>query len=91
MHMAYIVRIKGRVTGVGFRYATYCEAKRLASLSGYVRNILEGEVEVFVQGADAEVKTFLSWLREGPSYARVDKLMLNEVPWKNNISSFQIT
>jgi acylphosphatase len=51
----------GRVQGVGFRYTT----QRLAGqfqVTGYVKNLLDGQVELLVEGDDAEVKRFLEAL-----------------------------
>ena len=40
---------KGRVQGVGFRYFCYTEANKM-NLTGYVRNLYDGNVEMEVQG-----------------------------------------
>ena len=48
MEIAYKVSIRGRVTGVGFRYSTFIKSSEFTSLKGYVRNVTYGEVEVFV-------------------------------------------
>jgi acylphosphatase len=54
----------GRVQGVGFRYAT----RRLAAgfeVSGWVRNLPDGRVELLVVAADAgEAESFLTELQE---------------------------
>lgn len=39
----------GRVQGVGFRYRA-CRAARLLDLTGYVRNLDDGSVELEIQG-----------------------------------------
>jgi acylphosphatase len=56
-----LVRYKGRVQGVGFRYAT----QRLAQgcdVAGYVRNLPNGDVELVAQGAPDQVTAFLDAL-----------------------------
>lgn len=68
---AYRVVVEGRVTGVGFRYATVREASRYADLRGYVRNVTSRQVECVVQGRSEDVNAMVSWLRHGPSSARV--------------------
>jgi len=73
METAYKVSIKGRVTGVGFRYSTLIKSAEFPSLKGYVSNVAYGEVEVFVQGDEKEVEQMLAWLKEGPRFSRVDQ------------------
>ena len=61
MRVCKLVYYTGRVQGVGFRYA----AQRLAEsfpVSGYVRNLRDGSVELVVAGAGDTVELFLSTL-----------------------------
>lgn len=58
------VLYEGYVQGVGFRWTT----KHLAhgyEVSGWVRNLPDGRVEVQVSGDDTEVSGFLRAIREG--------------------------
>jgi acylphosphatase len=57
------VYFSGQVQGVGFRYTT----RRLAEgfpVSGFVRNLSDGRVEVIVEGAAEDVEAFLRALAE---------------------------
>lgn len=63
-------RVHGRVQGVGFRYATHREARRL-SVTGWVRNRGDGTVEVYAEGSEEAVRALESWLGSGPPGARV--------------------
>ena len=65
----YIVR--GRVQGVGFRWFVDHEARQLG-LAGWVRNNMDGTVEVLAMGNDQQLATLFSRLRQGPRAARVD-------------------
>ena len=67
------VRIGGRVQGVGFRAWTRGEATRLG-LSGWVRNLPDGDVEAVFSGPDAAVEAMLALCREGPRYAAVERI-----------------
>lgn len=69
MH-AYHYFIKGRVQGVGFRYATAQKADQL-DLCGWVKNLPSGDVEAVVQGDPSSVEEFERWLWQGPRYSRV--------------------
>jgi len=53
----------GRVQGVGFRATSHSIAGRF-SVSGYVRNLADGTVELRVEGPNAEVENFLTAVRE---------------------------
>ena len=82
--------IKGRVQGVFFRATTQDEAVRLG-LTGWVRNLWNGDVEALFEGEEETVKEMIVWCHHGPSYARVDKV---EVKWDEatgEFRSFQVT
>jgi len=53
----------GTVQGVGFRFTTRRLAQR-RNVSGYVKNLPDGRVEVVAEGPSEEVKGFLSDVRE---------------------------
>jgi acylphosphatase len=63
--------VRGRVQGVGFRYAMVDAAER-HGVAGWVRNRRDGTVEAFVQGEPAAVDAITAWCRRGPPAARVD-------------------
>ncbi len=56
--------------GVGFRYFASREALRLG-LTGWVRNLDSGEVEVWAEGEPDALADFREWLSEGPPGASV--------------------
>ena len=91
MKTAYRVRIKGRVTGVGFRYSALDKSEELPSLQGYVRNVGHGEVEALIQGEVRDVESMLAWLHEGPPFGRVDSVELNPVPMNSDLTDFHIS
>jgi acylphosphatase len=62
--------IRGRVQGVGFRYALADQA-RARKLSGWVRNRCDGSVEAIVAGAETDVEALIAWAHRGPPAARV--------------------
>lgn len=63
-------RVSGRVQGVCFRNATVEEARRL-DLRGWVKNLADGDVEVYASGDPAAIETLHRWLHQGPPMARV--------------------
>jgi len=71
------VIVHGRVQGVGFRAATAHEARKIG-VGGWVRNLLDGSVEVDAWGDPASVDALVAWLRHGPSYAHVTALDVDD-------------
>jgi len=69
--------IRGRVQGVGFRYALADEA-RARRLSGWVRNRRDGTVEALVIGSESDVEAMIAWARRGPPGARVTDLAVEQ-------------
>ncbi len=53
----------GHVQGVGFRYTTHRIAEGFA-VTGYVRNLPDGRVELIAEGTEAELEEFLKELAE---------------------------
>ena len=64
------VRVTGRVQGVAFRYHARQEATRLG-LVGWVRNEVDGSVELHLEGPRDVVDAMVAWCRQGPTAARV--------------------
>lgn len=70
--------ISGRVQGVGFRNFAYRHASSLA-LSGWVRNLPDGRVEVVASGSSEALHEFQEFLKAGPRHAQVDSVQASEV------------
>jgi acylphosphatase len=65
--------VSGRVQGVFFRAHTQERARSLG-LSGWVRNLPDGRVEIAAEGGETKLKTLLEWLHTGPPAARVARV-----------------
>jgi acylphosphatase len=63
----------GRVQGVFYRDTCRREASA-SGVAGWVRNCPDGTVEAVFEGDADAVRRMVEWAREGPSYARVDRL-----------------
>lgn len=83
--------VSGTVQGVGFRYATYREARRLG-LVGWVRNTPDGRVEVLAEGKGDAIAQLEYWCRQGPPSAHVTSLqvVLRETREKPEFGAFDI-
>ncbi|MGF1511412.1 MAG: acylphosphatase [Myxococcota bacterium] len=64
------ILIEGRVQGVGFRAWTQSRARQ-HGLLGWVRNLTDGRVQVFVQGPEPAMQAFIEELKTGPASASV--------------------
>jgi acylphosphatase len=58
------VIFNGRVQGVGFRYTTHRLARQFPGITGFVRNLPDGTVEVLAEGTKDEVSSLLAQINE---------------------------
>lgn len=79
--------VSGLVQGVFFRRNTVVVAKRLG-LTGFVRNLVDGRVEVVAEGNKGVLEEFLVFLRKGPSGARVDNVEFNFLETEEGLKDF---
>jgi acylphosphatase len=73
------IRVSGRVQGVGFRWFVRQAAGEAGGLTGRVRNLADGRVEVEVAGDGSQLEAFRARLRQGPPGARVTGLEEQEI------------
>lgn len=76
----------GRVQGVSLRFTVTGFAKKY-NVTGWVRNLYDGTVEMEVQGLDHRVELFLQELSSdrpgGNRFIRIDKLDITNIPSVN--------
>jgi acylphosphatase len=63
--------VEGRVQGVGYRWWTLGEARRLG-LDGWVRNRVDGTVEILAIGEADAIDALVQACRQGPPAAAVE-------------------
>ena len=73
MRVARRFVVTGRVQGVGFRWFTQETAAREGA-TGWVRNLVDGSVEAWIEGEAEAVTRVERALRTGPRGARVDRV-----------------
>jgi len=71
--------ITGRVQGVGYRYFACREAEALG-VTGHVRNLPDGSVEVVAEADRERLEAFAGRLREGPPFGRVEGMERSAIP-----------
>lgn len=79
------VYISGRVQGVFFRAHTGHVAQA-SGLTGWVRNLPDGRVEVIAEGMRAQIMEFIRWCHKGPAMASVDDV---DVQWEEPTGEFK--
>ena len=82
-------RIEGMVQGVGFRFSTVHQARRLG-VSGYVRNLWDGAVEVVAEGPEQQLQQLERWLHHGPPGAVVRRVESHYAPYQGVYRSFGV-
>jgi acylphosphatase len=70
MIISRVIRVKGKVQGVNFRYHTKQQALKLG-ISGTVANRDDGTVLIIAQGEEEPMDKFMKWCSMGPSRAVV--------------------
>ncbi|RLD90294.1 MAG: acylphosphatase [Bacteroidetes bacterium] len=74
-----IIKIYGKVQGVGFRYYTQQKAHEL-SIDGFVQNRPDGSVYVEAEGSEENLDAFILWCHDGPGWARVTNITVQRTP-----------
>ena len=76
----------GRVQGVGFRYRSIYLARPLG-LTGWVRNLWDGRVEMEVQGELSAIRKFLTELKF-QKYILIEHMDVQDIPCEARESTF---
>ncbi len=77
--------VSGRVQGVFFRAHTRDLAQRLG-LSGFVRNLPDGRVEVVAEGPEEKLQELIQFCHHGPPLAHVTNV---EIHWEEPTGEFR--
>ena len=81
--------ITGRVQGVFFRTSTQEEAQR-HQLTGWVKNLHDGRVEVVFEGEEENVEPMIAWCRKGPPHALVKGLSVTVEVYRGEYVDFEV-
>jgi acylphosphatase len=87
IRMQFIV--SGKVQGVWFRASTR-ERAMLLGLSGHVRNMSDGSVQIQAQGSADALGKLEQWLQHGPPMAKVAEVEVSEIEPQLSESNFHI-
>lgn len=81
--------VSGYVQGVGFRYYI----ARIAfdyNLKGYVRNLFNGDVEIYAEGRKELLEDLVKKAKLGPSHSHVESIKTEWLDFKNKYNNFTV-
>lgn len=81
--------VKGNVQGVFYREFTRREAESLG-VSGFVRNLRDGTVEIVAEGEAKQLREFEKKFRKGPLMAFITDVEMKEEPATGEFDGFDI-
>lgn len=84
-----LVKIHGKVQGVGYRFFATRIARRLG-LKGYIQNLRDGSVEAGVEGEADAISEWIEELREGPRYAEVSRIDQERKEFQGKFGDFDV-
>ena len=83
------ISIYGEVQGSGFR--SWAKEQSLKfNLVGWGRKASDGSIEIYVQGEEEDLNSFISLCWDGPSFAHVDDVLVQETEVDESLIGFQI-
>ncbi len=79
--------ISGKVQGVFYRHKTKKVGNKLG-LTGFVRNLSNGNVEVVAEGTEENLKKLIAFCRTGPRWANVEHVEIKYEEQKMDFKTF---
>lgn len=84
-----LLRIHGKVQGVGYRFFATRVARRLG-LKGTIQNLRDGSVEAVVEGEKQAIDDWIEELKEGPRYAEVSRIDQEVKEYSGRLPDFDV-
>jgi acylphosphatase len=84
-----VIRIHGKVQGVGYRFFATRVARRLG-LKGSIQNNRDGTVDAVVEGEKSVIDDWIEELKEGPRYAEVTKIDSERKDFTGRLGDFDV-
>lgn len=82
--------VRGSVQGIGYRYFALKHARDLG-LTGWVKNLPTGEVELEIEGEDQAIGNYIKVLQTKHPWARVSDVEMNWLEYSGEFQNFEIT
>jgi acylphosphatase len=84
-----LLRIHGKVQGVGYRFFATRVARRMG-LKGWISNMRDGTVEATVEGEKEAIDQWIEELKEGPRYAEVTTIDQESKEYSGRLPDFDL-
>jgi acylphosphatase len=82
--------VSGLVQGVFYRQTTMEVAKNL-KLTGWVKNLYDGRVEIIAEGEPENIEKLISWCHKGPTHSRVENVEAQYQEYSGEFGSFSVS
>ncbi|HID98532.1 MAG TPA: acylphosphatase [Thermodesulfobacteriaceae bacterium] len=87
--VVYFVFLNPPIKGVFYRASTRDKARSLG-LTGWVRNLPDGRVELVAEGDADKVDQLILWCNHGPDYSRVERVQVSEQTPEGEFEDFSV-
>jgi len=84
-----VLRIHGKVQGVGYRFFATRVARRMG-LKGWINNERDGSVAAAVEGEKEAIDDWIEELKEGPRYAEVTRIDQESKDYTGKLPDFDV-
>ena len=81
--------VSGRVQGVLYRRYAQTKAKELG-VTGRAHNVVDGRVELVVEGEEKNVEQFAEWCKQGSPLARVEGVDVSREEYRGEFNNFDV-
>ena len=81
--------VQGTVQGIFFRQFVKEHADNL-KLTGFVRNLTGGDVEILAEGEQDKIDRLASIVRKGPEHSQIRGVQIEERKWSGEFKEFKI-
>ena len=81
--------VHGMVQGVGFRFFVRKLAQRMV-MNGWVRNCMDGSVEIMAEGEKGLLEDFIKEVRIGPAFSNVTQIKTEVMDTLSHFTGFEI-
>ncbi len=85
----WLIFFSGDVQAVGFRYTSYLYAREIG-LTGWVKNLDDGRVQMEAQGNVSKLRKLLIHLKSTPPI-HIEDYHIKEIPLRDDETKFSIT
>ena len=83
------ITVNGRVQGVYFRAFTKKQANK-HNITGYAKNLPNGDVEIIACGERNQIEQFVSWCHKGPALAKVSQVKTQQWSIEKPFEGFEV-